>query len=74
MRSFSRHTVRWRHLGRHFVFWLSAEILLGLVGLDDLADCVEYLITRQRLAMVVYPLNVREPMNLNQRLTWRNGA
>lgn len=41
---------------RHFLLklfcWLIAEILLGLMGLDDLADYSEYLKKQEGMAML----------------------
>ena len=34
--------VRWKTLMTQTVLWLMAEIILGLMGLDDLADYGEY--------------------------------
>ncbi|HEY9737140.1 MAG TPA: hypothetical protein V6D06_12690 [Trichocoleus sp.] len=36
--------VRWQKLFLHGSLWLSAEILLGSVGLDNLADYSEFLL------------------------------
>ncbi|MEM9803740.1 MAG: hypothetical protein AAF959_00545 [Cyanobacteria bacterium P01_D01_bin.56] len=52
--------VRWRLLSKHLFFWLSAEIFLGIVGLDNLADCVEYLLNRQRLIVASQPVCVNQ--------------
>jgi hypothetical protein len=38
--------INWLTLMTKLVFWLSAEIILGLLGLDDLADCGEYIFSR----------------------------
>jgi hypothetical protein len=38
------------------ILWITAEILLNLAGVDDLADCGEYVFERHlptRIAMVV---------------------
>ena len=34
--------VRWKTLMTQTILWLMAEIILGLMGLDDLADYGEY--------------------------------
>lgn len=36
--------VRWQKLLVKISFWLAAEILLNLLGIDDLADYSEFLI------------------------------
>ena len=36
-------SVRWRKLLVKGTFWLSTEIVLGLVGIDNLADYSEFL-------------------------------
>ncbi|MEM8809204.1 MAG: hypothetical protein AAGF01_24550 [Cyanobacteria bacterium P01_G01_bin.38] len=40
--------VRWRKLGGRTLVWLAAELLLTLIGVDDLADYIEYLLERQK--------------------------
>jgi hypothetical protein len=37
--------INWLVLIAKLTFWLSTEIILGLVGLDDLADCGEYVLS-----------------------------
>jgi hypothetical protein len=34
------------------IFWLTAEIFLNLVGLDDLADYSEYLFERNTMVLL----------------------
>lgn len=48
--------IRWRLLAKQVIFWLFAELALGMVGLDNLVDCIEYLLTRQRQAAIVQPV------------------
>lgn len=50
--------IRWRLLGKRVIFWLFAELALGVVGLDNLVDCIEYLLTRQRQAAIVQPVHL----------------
>ncbi|MGK7889125.1 MAG: hypothetical protein AB4042_07300 [Leptolyngbyaceae cyanobacterium] len=45
-------TVRWRSLLAKTTVWLAAEIILGIMGLDHLADYSEFMIQRQMLAQV----------------------
>lgn len=58
MTTISRQTVRWGLLCKQVVFWLFAELTLGMVGLDNLVDCIEYLLTRQRQAAIVQPVYI----------------
>lgn len=51
-----KYRVRWWLLSKRLLFWLSAEIILGIVGLDSLADCVEYLLNRQKLVVLGQPV------------------
>lgn len=41
--------VRWRKLLVKGTFWLSAEIVLGLMGMDNLADYSEFLLQSRAL-------------------------
>ena len=41
--------VRWRKLLVKSTFWLSSEVLLGLMGLDTVADYSEFL-TKSQMA------------------------
>jgi len=44
--------------GRKLLFataiWLSLEIILTVLGLDDLADCSEYLFNKHSLKLLTY--------------------
>jgi hypothetical protein len=42
--------VQWKHIIVKSIVWLAAEILLTLIGLDDLADYSEFLITDKAIA------------------------
>ena len=42
-----KRSVRWQNLFIKTTFWISAEIVLGLMGLDNLADYSEFLLQRQ---------------------------
>ncbi|NER81607.1 MAG: hypothetical protein F6K42_18990 [Leptolyngbya sp. SIO1D8] len=39
----TKSSVRWRSLLVKGTFWLSSEIVLGLIGVDTLADYSEFL-------------------------------
>ena len=43
-RSNSSIHVRWKQLSVKIVVWLAAKVLLNCLGLDDLADCSEFVI------------------------------
>ncbi|NEQ97342.1 MAG: hypothetical protein F6K30_11550 [Cyanothece sp. SIO2G6] len=45
-------SVRWRSLLVKTTFWLSTEIILGVMGLDQLADYSEFMLQRHLLAQV----------------------
>ena len=49
-------SIRWRLLCRQAIFWIAAELALNIVGLDNLIDCIEYLLTRQKQAAIVQPV------------------
>ena len=48
---------RWQKLLTKITLWLGMEILLNMMGLDDLADYTEFLGNNKRLTSigVVYP-------------------
>ena len=52
----SGQRIRWRLLCRQTIFWLFAELTLNIIGLDNLVDCIEYLLTRQKQAAIVQPV------------------
>ncbi len=41
--------VKWKALSTHFAVWVMAEILLGGLGLDTIADYSEYLSRNQNI-------------------------
>lgn len=43
--------VRWKRLLIQSIVWLSAEVILTSIGLDDLADYGEYHITSKQAAI-----------------------
>lgn len=45
----SRSPVRWKKFLSHGAFWLSAEVVLSLMGLDNLADYSEFLLQSRAL-------------------------
>jgi hypothetical protein len=49
-------TVRWKRLLIQSVLWLSAEVILTSIGLDDLADYGEYHLTSKHgaIAQMIY--------------------
>ena len=46
--------VRWKTLMAQTFFWLMAEIVLGLMGLDDLADYGEYRFSSTKVISSAY--------------------
>lgn len=38
-----RKQIRWKELLVKLILWLSLEIILNVLGLDDLADCSEFI-------------------------------
>lgn len=53
-------TIRWKRLLIQAFLWLSAEIILTSIGLDDLADYGEYHFTSKQgaIAQIVYSLTI----------------
>ncbi|NET47412.1 MAG: hypothetical protein F6K09_01545 [Merismopedia sp. SIO2A8] len=45
--------VRWQTLAVRTTLWLSAEIILGIMGIDHLADYSEFLLKQQQTLMQV---------------------
>lgn len=45
-------TVRWRQLLVSLSLWLMAELMLNLVGIDDLVDYSEYLFERHAIVFL----------------------
>lgn len=43
--------VRWKRLLLHSLLWLSAEVILTSIGLDDLADYGEFHVTSKQAAI-----------------------
>lgn len=48
-------SIRWQKLLVSIAIWLIAEIGLTWIGLDDLADCGEYLFKPREVAVVLSP-------------------
>ena len=46
--------VQWKKLLAKTIVWLAAEILLSLLGLDNLADYSEFLLVRDSDNVVVF--------------------
>jgi hypothetical protein len=46
--------VRWRKLILQIAFWAIAEIVLNLIGLDDLADYGEFVFTNKETVINYY--------------------
>ena len=44
--------IKFRRLTIDFLLWLAAELMLGFLGLDDLADYSEYLNKEDAIAHV----------------------
>ena len=44
--------IQWQKLWFKIILWLGAEILLTLIGLDDLADYSEFLCQQQEMALM----------------------
>ncbi len=49
--------IQWKKLWGKIIFWLGAEIVLTLIGLDDLADYSEFLGQQKEVASIeqAYP-------------------
>ena len=52
------HKIYWRQLFQHIFFWLFAELTLTVMGVDNIADYIEYLLSRQKLTAIVQPAYV----------------
>lgn len=50
------HRNYWGRLCRRMLFWLSAELVLTVMGVDDLIDYIEYLRNRQQLIIMPQPV------------------
>ncbi len=44
--------IQWKKLWGKIIFWLGAEIVLTLIGLDDLADYSEFLGQQKEVASI----------------------
>ena len=53
--------IHWRRLCQHAFFWLFAELTLTVIGVDNIADYIEYLLSRQKLITVAQPAYVVAP-------------
>lgn len=47
--------VRWKQLVLAIILWIVSEVGLTWIGLDDLADCGEYLFKHREVAIEVAP-------------------
>jgi len=56
VRRLGKPFVRWQTLFVKVTVWLSAEILLGMMGLDNLADYSEFVFQRQVLVQMTETL------------------
>ncbi len=46
--------IRWKKLFFTTFVWLSLEVILTVLGLDDLADCGEYVLNKYGFALLDY--------------------
>ena len=49
--------VRWRKLIVSLLIWLAAELCLNVIGMDDLADCSEFVFDHQHIALNGVPMS-----------------
>ena len=54
--------VRWRKLLVKTSFWLATEIILNLVGIDDLADYSEFIYEKQNFTAKIGCVSGTAPM------------
>jgi hypothetical protein len=45
--------IKWKKLVTQIIFWLVAEIILNLLGLDNLADYGEFVFDREAIVSTV---------------------
>lgn len=54
--------IRWKRLLISIIIWVVSEVGLTWIGLDDLADCGEYIFKHREAAIEISPvLQGREP-------------
>lgn len=66
--------IRWSLLCRQAIFWIVAELTLNIIGLDNLVDCIEYLLTRQKQAAIVQPIYSNSAIQHNDCLGFLRSA
>lgn len=54
--------VRWRKLLVKTSFWLATEIILNLIGIDDLADYSEFVFENQNFTAKIGCISSMAPM------------
>lgn len=48
------NTMKWKKLLLIITFWIAVEIVLNILGIDDLTDCVEYIFTQKNSVVIVW--------------------
>ena len=60
--------IQWRKLSESFLIWLSIELVLNVIGMDDLADYAEFRLVRQRISSPQSPEVQMVDVNANRDL------
>ncbi|WP_299410637.1 hypothetical protein [Acaryochloris sp. IP29b_bin.148] len=55
-KAFRIPTIRWKRLLLSLIIWSISEVGLTWLGLDDLADCVEYVFKHRQIAVEIAPV------------------
>lgn len=57
-------TIRWKRLLLSLIIWSISEVGLTWLGLDDLADCVEYIFKHRQIAVEIAPVTKEITTNM----------
>ena len=49
--------IRWRKLIVSLLIWLAAELCLNVIGMDDLADCSEFVFEKHQMMLSGSPIS-----------------
>lgn len=52
-------TIRWKFTLSRLLIWFTAELILSMLGMDDLADYSEFLLERSTSVILVQEITVK---------------
>lgn len=57
--SFEDNVMRWKFTLSRLIIWLAAELILSMLGMDDLADYSEFLLEKSTPVLTAQEITVK---------------